>query len=284
MSTFTYENTSRFAETKNGKIHYHEAGEGPVLLLIHGSGPGVSGWANFGANLDFFAPNFRCLIIDLPGYGQSDAVEGNPVIECVAGCVNLLDALDIAKAHVIGNSLGGIVGGFLAAHHAARVDKFVTIGGLGMNLFSPFPCEGLNLLSEFVEDPTREKIISWLRSMVFDQSIVTEELIETRFKTALEPMTLATSRVMYAKATMQGMAAAFRGQDAVQRVAHLGSITAPTLITWGRDDRVTPVDMMLIPMRVIPNAEVHIFPNCGHWAMIERKAEFESLVLAFLQR
>ena len=284
MSTYTYENTSRFVETDNGKIHYHEAGEGPALLLIHGSGPGVSGWANFGSNLDFFAPHFRCLIIDLPGYGQSDAVEGNPVTECVNGCVNLLDKLDIAKAHIIGNSLGGIVGGFLAAHHAARVDRFVTIGGLGMNLFSPFPCEGLNLLTEFVEDPTREKIINWLRSMVFDQSIVTEELIETRFENALEPMTLATSRVMYARATMQGMAETFRGADSVQRVAHLGSITAPTLITWGRDDRVTPVDMALIPMRVIPNAEVHIFPNCGHWAMIERKDEFESLVLAFLQR
>ncbi|MGV0802596.1 alpha/beta hydrolase, partial [Mycolicibacterium elephantis] len=53
---------------------------------------------------------------------------------------------------------------------------------------------------------------------------------------------------------------------------------------WGRDDRVSPLDMALIPMRTIPNAELHVFPNCGHWAMIEAKAAFESTVLAFLAR
>ncbi|GFG80102.1 hypothetical protein MPRG_33780 [Mycobacterium paragordonae] len=58
----------------------------------------------------------------------------------------------------------------------------------------------------------------------------------------------------------------------------------PTLLTWGRDDRVSPLDMAIIPMRTIPNAELHVFPNCGHWAMIEAKAAFESTVLAFLSR
>ena len=284
QSTFDYDDTSRMADTDKGKIHYHEAGTGPVLLMIHGSGPGVSGWANFQNNLPVFAQHFRCLIIDLPGYGKSEPVEGNPVIECVSACIHLLDSLGIEQAHIIGNSLGGIVGGYLAAQHPDRVSCYVTIGGLGMNLFSPFPCEGLNLLTEFVEDPTRERIVAWLRSMVFDQTMVTEELIESRMKSATEAVTLATSRVMYSRGSQQAMAAAFRGPDAVQRIAHLGSITVPTLITWGRDDRVTPVDMALIPMRLIPHAELHIFPNCGHWAMIERKDEFENVVLAFLQR
>jgi pimeloyl-ACP methyl ester carboxylesterase len=61
-------------------------------------------------------------------------------------------------------------------------------------------------------------------------------------------------------------------------------LTAPTLLTWGRDDRVSPPDMALIPMRTIPNAELHIFPNSGHWSMIEAKEAFESTVLAFLSR
>lgn len=284
MSSFDYDSTSKIAQTDQGNIHYHEAGSGPVLLMIHGSGPGVSGWANFQGNLPVFAEHFRCLIIDLPGYGKSDAVEGNPVMECVSACLRLLDALNIDKAHIIGNSLGGIVGGFLAAHHGQRVNSYVTIGGLGMNLFSPFPCEGLNLLTDFVEDPTRERIIVWLRSMVFDQSMVTEELIEQRMQAATEPKTLATSRAIYSRESQQAMAAMFRGPDATQRIAHLASINVPTLITWGRDDRVTPVDMALLPMRLVLHAELHIFPNCGHWAMIERKKEFENVVLAFLQR
>lgn len=284
MSTLDYDSTSKIAATDKGNIHYHEAGSGPALLMIHGSGPGVSGWANFNGNLPVFAEHFRCVIIDLPGYGKSDAVEGNPVMECVDACIRLLDALGIDKAHIIGNSLGGIVGGFIAAHHGQRVNRFVTIGGLGMNLFSPFPCEGLNLLTNFVEDPTRERITEWLRSMVFDQEMVTDELIDMRMQAATEPVTLATSRVIYSRASQKAMAENFRGPDAVQRIAHLGAISVPTLITWGRDDRVTPVDMALIPMRMIPNAELHIFPNCGHWAMIERKLEFENVVLAYLQR
>jgi pimeloyl-ACP methyl ester carboxylesterase len=76
---FTYDATSHVAQSAAGRQHYHEAGEGPVLLLLHGSGPGVTGWANFSENLTVFAPNFRTVILDLPGYGGSDPAEGNPM-------------------------------------------------------------------------------------------------------------------------------------------------------------------------------------------------------------
>lgn len=284
MSTISYESTSRSAETDQGRIHYHEAGSGEVLLMIHGSGPGVSGWANFEGNLAFFARHYRCLIIDLPGYGASDPVEGVPVPVAVEATLRLLDYLKIDKAHIIGNSLGGIVGSFIAAYHPQRVDRFVTIGGIGMNLFAPFPGQGLTLLSEFVEDPTRERIRAWLRSMVYDPALITEELVENRFQRATDPVTLATSRQLYSRQALEALAEEFRGPNAAQRVGHLASIQAPTLLTWGRDDRVTPLDLALVPMRIIRNCELHVFPNCGHWAMIECKQGFESLVLSFLQR
>ncbi len=284
MSDFSFDATSKTHDAEHGSIHYHEAGSGPDLLMIHGSGPGVTGWANFEGNLPVFAQHFRCVIIDLPGYGRSDPIDGDPIGGCVTATLALLDALGIDRAHIIGNSLGGIVGSHIAANFPDRVGSFVTIGGIGMNIFSPFPGEGLNLLTEFTEDPTRERIEQWLRSMVFDQSLVTEELIERRFSQATEPVTLETSRKLYARATINAMAEMFRGEHSIQRVAHLGKIQAPTLITWGRDDRVTPMDIALLPMRLMPNAELHVFPNCGHWNMIERKEEFESVVLAFLTR
>lgn len=289
MTAFDYASTSRFLDTPKGRIHYHEAGAqedngAPVLLMIHGSGPGVNGWANFQGNLPVFAQHFRCLIIDLPGYGESDAVDGVPVPVCVEAVMHLLDGLGIAQCHILGNSLGGIVGSFVAAYHPQRVQRFVTIGGIGMNVFSTFPGQGLGLLVDFAEDPTREKIEAWLRSMVFDQSIVTDALIDARFNSATDPKVLATSRKLYSRAAAEALAKEFRGPNATQRVAHLASITAPTLITWGRDDRVSPLDMALLPMRVIPNAELHVFPNCGHWGMIECKQAFESLVLSFLKR
>jgi len=284
MSDFSYDATSRVLETPKGAIHYHEAGEGPALVLIHGSGPGVTGWANFEHNLPVFAAHFRSFIIDLPGYGGSAAVEGMPMQVGVDAVIALLDGLGIDKAHILGNSLGGMVGSIIAAQHPTRVTRYITIGGIGYGLFNAFPNEGINLLVDFTEDPTRERLIQWLHSMVYNKAIITEELIERRFKQALEPVTLATSKKMYSRASMNAITAMTEGPHAAASFAHMASIQAPTLITWGRDDRVSPLDRAFVPMRMIPNAELHVFPKCGHWAMIERKAEFEGVALEFLRR
>jgi 2-hydroxy-6-oxonona-2,4-dienedioate hydrolase len=170
-----------------------------------------------------------------------------------------------------------------AANNHDLVASFTTIGGIGLNIFTAFPGEGLNLLTAFAEDPTRERIKTWLKSMVFDQSIITDELIEMRFAQATEPKTMETSRQLYSAQSIQGIADFRRGPMATKTIEHLSSIQAPTLITWGRDDRVSPMDMSLIPMRLIPKAELHVFPNCGHWSMIECKAQFEELVEGFIR-
>lgn len=283
MTDLSFDATSRFLSTGNGKLHYHEAGSGPALLLLHGSGLGVTGWANFQDNLPFFAPHFRTIILDAPGYGKSDPVEGDPVQVARDAVIALMDGLGIERAHIVGNSYGGIVGGHLAASHPDRVMRYVTIGGIGFNITSTFPNEGLTRLVEFIENPTRENIVAWLESMVFDKSIITEELIEKRFREALDPVTMASSKKMYTRTALQFIAESMRGAGAAQRIEYLGRIKAPTLITWGRDDKVSPLDGALLPMRLIPNAELHVFPNCGHWAMIECKERFETLVLGFLQ-
>jgi len=284
MTAYSYDQTSNYLESPAGRQHYHEAGEGPVLLLLHGSGPGVTGWANFAGNLPLFAKHFRLIILDLPGYGGSAPAEGNPMASAADAVIHFMDALGIARAHIIGNSFGGVVGALIAAHHPGRVDRFVTIGGVGYGIFSAFPGEGINLLTEFAEDPTRERMAAWLRSMVYDQAIITDQLIDERFRQATEPVTLATTRKLYSRAGVRALAESAQGPNHVQSFAHLPSIQAPTLLAWGRDDRVSALDRALLPMRMIPNCELHVFPHCGHWAMIERKAEFESLVLGFLQR
>ncbi len=282
--SLTYDATSRVLDHPAGALHYHEAGEGPALILIHGSGPGVTGWANFQGNIGLFATRFRTFILDLPGYGGSAAVPGNPMATSAEAVIRFMDALGIARAHILGNSLGGIIGSIVAAQHPARIDRYVTIGGIGFGLFTAFPGEGINLLVDFAEDPTRERLVQWLRSMVFDQAMVTEALIESRFRQATEPVTLASTRLLYSRAAMKAMSDVTHGPNAAQGFAYLASIQAPTLITWGRDDRVSPLDRAFIALRLIPHAELHVFPNCGHWAMIERKAEFESAVMAFLTR
>jgi 2-hydroxy-6-oxonona-2,4-dienedioate hydrolase len=255
-----------------------------VLLLLHGSGPGVTGWANFSGNLPVFAAHFRTVILDLPGYGGSDPAEGDPMASAAEAVVAFMDKVGIANAHIIGNSFGGLVGALVAADHPERVTRFVTIGGVGFGLFGAFPGEGINLLTEFAENPTRETLAAWLRSMVYDQSLITPELLEERFAQATEPVTLATTRRLYSRAGVKALREAAHGPNAVDRFAHLARIQAPTLICWGREDRVSTLDRALLPMQLIRNAELHVFPNCGHWTMIEHKAKFERLVMEFLTR
>ncbi|CAG7603408.1 alpha/beta fold hydrolase [Rhodococcus opacus] len=280
----SYEGTLKELKTDLGVLRYHEAGDGPPLLLLHGSGPGVTGWRNFRGNLSVFAEHFRTFVLEFPGFGVSDDFGGHPMLTAGDAVLRFLDGLGLDEVAMLGNSMGGIVATQFAIAHPDRVGKLITIGGIGRNLFSPGPGEGINLLMEFTDDPTRERLIAWLHSMVFDPAMVTEELIEERWTQATDPETLASARKMYSKAAFEAGAKAALESDATPYWAQLHKVKAPTLLTWGRDDRVSPLDMAIIPMRSIPRAELHVFPNCGHWAMIEQKTAFESAVLAFLLR
>lgn len=274
----------REIQTPSGALRYYDAGTGPALLFLHGSGPGVTGWRNFHGVLPAFAEHFRCLILEFPGFGVSDDFGGHPMITAQSAVVPFLDALDVERVDIVGNSMGGGVGINFAIHNPDRIGRLVTIGGIGTNIFSPGPSEGIRLLQEFTEDPTRQRLVDWLNSMVYDQSLVTEQLIEERWQLATDPDTLEAARRMYGKKAFAQMMAMMKAADLPMPWALMHKVSAPTLLTWGRDDRVSPLDMALIPMRTIPNAELHVFPNCGHWAMIEAKEAFESAVLAFLTR
>jgi pimeloyl-ACP methyl ester carboxylesterase len=274
-------------ETDGGVLRYYDtgpAGSGPPVLLIHGSGPGVTGWRNFGANLPVFAPVHRCLVLELPGFGVSDPTDQHPMLSSAPAVTRFLDGLGVEVADIVGNSMGGMVGAQVAIAHPDRVRRLVTVGGIGRNVLSPAPGEGIKLLQDFTEEPTREGLERWLQSMVFDPATVTDEMREQRWAQATEPATLASARMMYSRAAMEFGLAMQDKSEKRPLWADLHRIQAPTLITWGRDDRVSPVDMALLPMRTIPQVEVHVFPNCGHWVMIEQKAAWERVVLEFLAR
>lgn len=282
----TYEGTKRELTTDKGVLRYHEAGDpdAPPLLLLHGSGPGVTGWRNYRGNLGFFAQTHHCYILEFPGFGVSDPWDGIPVLTAGSSVTRFMDALDIESAPMIGNSMGGVVAVNLAIKKPERVSKLVTIGGVGPNLFSPSPSDGLRLLQEFADAPDRDKLIRWLNAMVYDRSLVTDELIEERWEVALNPDALRTARAMYGSASFEMQQQFLAAADIPPYWSMLHKISCPTLLTWGRDDRVSPPDMALLPLRQIPEAELHIFPRCGHWVMIEAKQAFEATVAAFLTR
>lgn len=271
--------------TDRGVLRYYDTGgPGDPLLLLHGSGPGVTGWRNFGANLEAFASSHRCLVLELPGFGVSDPTDQHPMLGATGAVVRFLDALGLDEVAVVGNSMGGMIAAQVAISHPERVRRLVAVGGLGRNILSPSPGEGINLLMDFTDSPTRERLDAWLASMVFDPATVTDEMRDARWQQATEPATLASARMMYSRKAFEAGQAAVAASDRTPLWAMLHRIQAPTLLTWGRDDRVSPVDMALLPMRTIPDVEVHVFPRCGHWVMIEQKAAWERVVLEFLGR
>jgi 2-hydroxy-6-oxonona-2,4-dienedioate hydrolase len=282
QTVLSAEATSRTLRTAAGELHYHEAGEGPPLVLLHGSGPGVSGWANFGDNLPAFAAGYRSLVLDLPGFGRSDAPEQNPVAHAPHAVAAFLDGLGIERAAILGNSLGGKIAAQVAARHPDRVARLVTVAGVGIPFFSALPSEGILRLVEFVEEPTRERLVQWMRSMVFDPAVLTDEFVDMRWQAATDPAALAGIRQIYNREMVSVLREMMVGN--VAELEMLRKIQAPTLITWGRDDRVTPLDGAIAPMRMIRKCELHVFFDCGHWSMLERRTEFESVVLSFLSR
>lgn len=276
--------TLRELPTDEGVLRYHEVGEGPPLLLLHGSGPGVTGWRNYRNNLAAFSRHFRCLVLEFPGFGVSDPTDEHPMAAAPKAVQRFLGGLGLDRVDVVGNSMGGIIAAHLAIDSPGLFRRIVTVGGIGRNILTPAPGEGINLLVDFTENPTREALVRWMHSMVHDPDVVTEEMIEERWIQATDPDTLAAARRMYGREALTAAMASAQASDQPPYWAMLHRITVPTLITWGRDDRVSPVDMALLPMRTMARAELHVLPDCGHWVMIEQKAAWESAVLAFLTR
>jgi pimeloyl-ACP methyl ester carboxylesterase len=280
----TFESTSRFAQLGSLRLHYNEAGEGDTLVMLHGGGPGATGWSNFKQNVPAFASRFRVLLVDQPQFGLSDKPETKEQFNVFAARAvrDLLDELDIPRAHFLGNSLGGGTSLQFALDYPDRANRLVLMGpgNSCVPVLSAEPSEGLKILSQFLAPPgpSREKLERFVRIMVYDQSLVTEELIEERYKSATDPSVLK-GFVNYLT-TVMGPDKERRRQGEIWR--EIDQIKHPTLITWGREDRVLPLDGALFAMHRMENARLYVFPHCGHWVQLEHAREFERISIDFL--
>ncbi|NIJ12729.1 4,5:9,10-diseco-3-hydroxy-5,9,17-trioxoandrosta-1(10),2-diene-4-oate hydrolase [Saccharomonospora amisosensis] len=276
----------KYAQVRDDlRLHYHEAGteHTETVIMLHGGGPGASAWSNFGRNLEVFGKSFRTIAVDQPGFGRSDKPTDHPqyFTHSASAVVGLMDTLGIEKAHLVGNSLGGGAAVRLALDYPDRAGRLVLMGpgGLSLNVFAPDPTEGVKNLARFAAPPgpTKEKLEAFLRVMVYDQSLITEELLQERFDAASTPESLAA---------MAAMGASFSRPDSYEqgmlwREAH--RLRQRVLLIWGREDRVNPLDGALLALKTIPRAQLHVFGRCGHWAQLEKFDEFNRLAIDFLK-
>ena len=182
---------------------------------------------------------------------------------------------------LVGNSLGGGTAVRFALRFPERAGRLVLMGpgGLSLNVFAADPTEGVRALMEFPAPPgpTREKLAAFLRTLVFDQRLITDELVEERYVVASEPAALAA---------MASMGASFFDPASAEegllwREAH--RLRQRVLLIWGREDRVNPLDGALVALKLIRRAQLHVFGGCGHWAQLEKFDEFNQLAISFLE-
>ena len=284
MSAITEAATSKFAHIKEGdldlKVHYNEAGSGEAVFMLHGSGPGASGWSNFHRNVEpFVAAGYRVILLDSPGWNKSDPIlvpSGSRADINAATIKGLMDVLGIEKAHLVGNSMGGVNAIAFALKYKERLGKMVIMGGggVGPSLFVPMPPEGIKALFGVYRAPTMENLKRMLDIFVYDPSSLTPELIEGRF-----------NNMMQQKHHLENFVESLdkNPRQFPDHSSRLSEISAKTLITWGRDDRFVPLDSGLRLLWGLQNADMHVFNKCGHWAQWEHADKFNRLVIDFLK-
>ena len=281
--TLTEAATSRFLRIHEGdldlQLHYNDIGAGAeTVVMLHGSGPGASGWANFNRNIEpLVNAGYRVILMDCPGWSKSDPIvcTGSRSDLNARALKGLLDGLGLDKVHIIGNSMGGHSAVAFALANPARVGKLVLMGGGtgGPSQFVPMPTEGIKLLQGLYREPTIENLKKMMAVFVFDSSSLTEELFQARLDNML-------ARRDHLDNFVKSLAA--NPKQFPDFGPRLGEVTAPALVIWGRDDRFVPMDVGLRLIWGMPNAELHIFNRCGHWAQWEHADKFNRMVVDFL--
>lgn len=269
----TAQATSAHAQAGPYRVHYHEAGQGPAVIMLHGGGPGATGWSNFNGNIGPFAAHHRTLLVDMLGFGDSDSVafDTEPATTVRARALrDLMDTLGIERASFVGNSMGGTTAMAFAVDYPERTERLVLIGAAGMTrtVIVPQPTEGHRRLAEAGADPSVETMRALADTMLFDPSLMTRDALEERVRAARNE----AHRIAAARST-----APWRDQ-----ANEFARIQARTLIVWGREDRVNPLEIGLQLLRDIPDSRLFVFRHCGHWAQIEHAAEFNRVALEFL--
>jgi len=286
MSEISQASTSRVVTISEGalkdfKIHFNDVGAGEVVVMLHGSGPGASGWGNFNRNAqEFVNAGYRVLLVDQPGWGGSGPLvveKGNRIPINAAAVKGLLDALSIPRAHLIGNSMGAAVSLQFALEYPDQCGKLVLMGGGagGQSIFVPMPPEGIKLLFAVYRQPTLENLKRMLGVFVFNPEKLTDELVNARFQGMTDQAEHIANFVKSMEANPKHLMADLS--------ARLSEVKAKSLIIWGRDDRFVPLDAALKLVWGMPDAQLHIFSKCGHWAQWEHAEEFNRMTLDFLE-
>lgn len=253
--------------------NYHDRGEGEAVLLIHGSGPGVSAWANWRTLLENPSPNFRYLAPDMAGFGYSK-IQPNYTFSRQAWLDQLiafLDSHNIKRAHVIGNSFGGSMALAMAISAPHRVERLVLMGSVGVEFAIT---EGLDTVWGYT--PSMENMRQIMGYFAYNQDLISDALIHLRYEASIRQGVQENYAKMFPAPRQRWVKGMSHDESEIRAIKH------KTLLVHGRDDKVIPLQTSLTLNQWISDSELHIFGQCGHWTQIEKVNKFQQLIENFL--
>ncbi|WP_435634392.1 alpha/beta fold hydrolase [Pseudomonas solani] len=263
----------RFATLPDGlRLHYLDIGEGEPVVFIHGSGPGASGHSNFKQNHPVFTEaGYRVIVPDLPGYGASDKPETVYSLDFfVTALSGLLDALDIQRCVLVGNSLGGAIAIQLALNEPKRVSRLVLMapGGLMEKEQYYLQMEGIQKMGAAFANGELNDAAGMRRLLglqLFDPALITDETVNERV------------------AVVQQQPRCVLGSMQVPNLTgRLAELACPILGFWGMNDKFCPVSGAQTMMERCRDIRFVLLSECGHWVMVEHRELFNRTCLDFL--
>jgi pimeloyl-ACP methyl ester carboxylesterase len=257
------------------ETNYHEAGSGFPVLMLHGSGVGVSGYANWRYTLPEIGKQFRAIAIDIVGFGYSACPpDAHYCLDYwVDHVIRFLDAMRIERTHLLGNSFGGGLALAVTARHPERVGRTVLMGSIGTRFTAP---PAFNAGHGY--EPAEERMRTLLKNFTYYPETITDEAVRLRYETSMRPGYQATFEKLFPGSREQKMLAMVTPDEQIE------SIQTEVLLIHGREDRVVPTETSLRLFSLLPRAELHMFGRCGHWSHVDQAPRFNRLVLDFFGR
>lgn len=256
-------------------VNYHDQGTGEPVVLIHGSGPGVSAWANWRFTVPALARRFRVIAPDIAGFGYTTVPDQFRYSRAAwtDQVIGLADALDLEQVSIVGNSFGGALALSVAARYPRRVKRLVLMGSVGIS----FPITpGLDTVWGL--SPSLERLREAMPLFVYDRSRITEDLVGMRHEAFSRPGIAEAYAAMFPAPRQQWVDALALDEDDLRSLPH------ETLIVHGRDDVIVPLTASFRLAELIERCDLHVFGHCGHWVQIEAASRFNELVAEFLAR
>ena len=252
--------------------NYHDVGSGSPVVLLHGSGPGVTAWANWRLTMPALATSFRVVAPDMMGFGYTERPPGvrYALDTWVAHAIGVFDALELDQVNLIGNSFGGSLALALAIRHPDRVRRLVLMGAAGLS-FSLTP--GLDAVWGYT--PSIENMRGLLDIFAFNRDLVSDELAKLRYEASIRPGIQEAYSAMFPAPRQRWIDMLSSSEADIAALPH------ETLVVHGREDEVIPPENSYRLAQLIPRSQLHVFGRCGHWTQIEHAARFNQLVVDF---